>query len=361
MEFKFSKGDEESVQAQPVPEKKNQNALLILILLLVGGFSYVYFFTGIIKPQEEPKPVEAPKAQVVKMPLPPRDGETGKADSKPADVKKEAAATPKAEPPKAAPAPPVAAAAAPAVKAPLPPPAKPKEEPKKPEPVKPKEEPKKAEPAKPKEEPKKAELAKPTDKKSVVADKKPEPAKADAKKVAAAPAPKPKASPAKPEKSAKAATASAGSGGPWSILVGSYVLEDALSADMGRVRKAGLDPVVKPGARKKTSMNRLFLSEFSDRPSALAALDKLKRHTSDAFIIDQGGRHAVYAGSYLLDARAASETERLSAAGFKVTLKRAEIAIPSQSLTLGPFSDKKSADAALGKLKAAGVKAALSR
>jgi cell division septation protein DedD len=349
MEFKFSKGDEEGVQAQPVPEKKNQNALLILILLLVGGFSYVYFFTGIFKPQEASNPVEAPKAQVVKMPLPPRDGETGKADVKPADAKKEAAAAPKAEPPKAAPAPPVTAAAAPAVKAPLPPSAKPKEEPKK------------AEPAKPKEEPKKAEPVKPAEKKTVAADKKPEPAKADAKKVAAEPAPKPKVSPPKPEKSAKAVAASAGSGGPWSILVGTYVLEDALSADMGRVRKAGLDPVVKPGARKKTSMNRLFLSEFSDRPSALAALDKLKRHTSDAFIIDQGGKHTVYAGSYLLDARAASETERLSAAGFKVTLKRAEIAIPSQSLTLGPFSDKKAADAVLGKLKAAGVKAALSR
>jgi cell division septation protein DedD len=367
MEFKFSKGDADGAETQPAAEKKNQTALLVLLLILVGGFSYVYFFTGLIKPQEAPKPAEAPaKTQVVKMPLPPSDGGTVKTDAKPvdakpADAKKEAPAAPKAEPPKAS-----VAAAVPPAKTPAPPAAKPKEEPKKAEPVKAKEEPKKAEtkkaePAKPKEEPKKAEPAKPADKKPVVAEKKPEPAKADAKKATAAAEPKPKAPLEKSEKPAKTEAAAAASGGPWSVLVGSYVLEDALSADMGRVRKAGLDPVVKPGARKKSAMNRLFLSEFSDRAAAQTVLDKLKRHTSDAFIVEQGGKHAVYAGSYLLDVRAASETERLGAAGFQVTLKRVEIAIPSQSLTVGPFSDKKAADAALGKLKAAGIKATLSK
>jgi cell division protein FtsN len=51
----------------------------------------------------------------------------------------------------------------------------------------------------------------------------------------------------------------------------------------------------------------------------------------------------------------------LSAAGFHVSLKRTEVAIPSKNLTLGPYKNKKAAEAALGKLKAAGVKAALSR
>lgn len=360
MDFKFSKGGEENSQAEPAAEKKNQSAILALLVILVGGFSYVYFFTGIIKPQEPSKPAEpAETAQVVKMPLPPRDGEAAKADAKPADAKpadaKPAAAPPvKAEPAKPAPAAPVAVAVpapAPAAKPVAQPPAKPKEEPKKAEPVKPKEEPRKAEPAKPVE--KKPAVA---ESKPAAADKKAEPAKAEAKKVASEAAPK-AAVPAKPAKSEAAASAG---GGVWSILVGSYVLEDALSADMGRVRKAGLEPVVKAGPRKKTAMNRLYLSEFANRAGAQAVLDKLKRHTSDAFVVDQAGKHTVYAGSYLLDTHTATEVERLRAAGFQVSLKRTEVAIPSQNLILGPYKDKKAADAALGKLKAAGVKATLS-
>ena len=336
MEFKFSKGGDENVHAEPSGEKKNQSAILVLLLLLVGGFSYIYFFTGIIKPEDAPKPAEAPvAAKVVKMPLPPREGVAGKAAEKPTDVKKEAAQSVKAEPPKAQTAP--VAAPAPTAKAPVQP------------------------PAKTKEEPKKAESPKPAEKKPAVAVKKSEPAKAEVKKASADIVTKPKSLPVKMEKPVKAVAGATGSGGSWTILVGTYVLEDALSTDMGRVRKAGFTPVVKPGAHKKSPMNRLFLSEFADRAAAQATLDKLKRHTSDAFILDQAGKHTVYAGSYLLDARAASEMERLNAAGFPVSLKHAEIAIPSQSLTLGPFSDKKTADAALSKLKGAGVKATLSR
>jgi cell division septation protein DedD len=336
MEFKFSKGGDENVHAEPSGEKKNQSAILVLLLLLVGGFSYIYFFTGIIKPEDAPKPAEAPvAAKVVKMPLPPLEGVAGKVAAKSADVKKEVVQPVKAEPPKAQTAP--VATAAPAAKTPVQP------------------------PTKTKEEPKKAESAKPAEKKPAVAVKKSEPAKAEVKKASADIATKSKSLPEKLEKPVKAAAGSTGSKITWSILVGTYVLEDALSTDMGRVRKAGFSPAVKPGAHKKSAMNRLFLSEFADRAAAQAALDKLKRHTSDAFILDHAGKHTVYAGSYLLDVRAASEMERLNAAGFPVSLKHAEIAIPSQNLTLGPFSDKKTADAALSKLKGAGVKATLSR
>jgi cell division septation protein DedD len=349
MEFKFSKDEVENVQTEPAAEKKKQSALLALLLLLVGGFSYVYFFTGIIKPQEASKPVEAPPAaKVVKMPLPTRDGDAGKADAKPADAKKETVSPPKEQPPKVVQAAPVAV---------VPPPAKTPPQ----TAAKVKEEPKKVEAPKPKAEPKTAEPAKTVDKKTSVAEKKPEPAKVDAKKVATVTAPVTKSPTAKAEKAPKDESGSTASGSAWTILVGTYVLEDALSTDMGRVRKAGLNPLVKPGPRKKSAMNRLFLSEFADRDAAKAALDKLKRQTSDAFILDHAGKYTVYAGSYLLDVRAASEMERLGAAGFHVSLKRTEIAIPSKSLTVGPYKNKKAADVALGKLKAAGVKAALSR
>jgi cell division septation protein DedD len=154
---------------------------------------------------------------------------------------------------------------------------------------------------------------------------------------------------------------SAAEEGNWSVLVGTYVLEESLSADMSRVRKAGLVPVVKNAARKKSQMNRLLLSEFSDRAAARAAFEKLKAHTSDAFILEKGGRYAVYAGSYLLTERVASEKERLQAEGFPVTLQHSDVSIPAQSLTVGPFIGKKAASAAVKTLKGAGIKASLIR
>jgi cell division septation protein DedD len=130
---------------------------------------------------------------------------------------------------------------------------------------------------------------------------------------------------------------------------------------MGRVRKAGFEPVVKPSTKKKSSMNRLLVAEFADRSAALSSLENLKRHTSDAFVIEQNGKFAVYAGSYLQTESANLEKDRLKGAGFTVTVKHIDIAIPSQSLSVGPFKTKKDADGALGKLKSAGIKATFSR
>ena len=108
-------------------------------------------------------------------------------------------------------------------------------------------------------------------------------------------------------------------------------------------------------------MNRLLVSEYSNRASAQAVLDKLSRHTSDAFVIEQSGKFALYAGSYLKSEAAGSEKERLKAAGFTTTLKHAEISIPSQTLSVGPFSGKIAAEAARGKLRSAGIKATLTQ
>jgi cell division septation protein DedD len=360
MDFKFSKDSGETKAGEAPVEKKNQNALLILLLILVGGFAYIYLFTGLIKPQETPKPaaVQAPAAQAVKQPLPPREGETAKPDGKAAQKAEapKSAAAPAAVPvppakPAAAPPPPVKPAATPA------PAAKPAVAP--------------APPAKPVVA---AAVSKPP---APVAEKKVEkvPPKAEEKKTAAAPA-KPakadtKSAPVK-EGVKKPVTDSTTKGEPaakvkktpaesWSLTVGNYVLEEAMSADMGLIRKAGFQPVVKPSVRKKTSMNRLFVSQFDDRASAQTALEKLRRHTSDAFVMEQGGAFALYAGSYLQTDAASSEQARLKGAGYSITVKHAEIAIPSQSLAVGPFKSKKAADAAFAKLKQAGIKAALTQ
>ena len=104
-----------------------------------------------------------------------------------------------------------------------------------------------------------------------------------------------------------------------------------------------------------------MLAEFTDRESAQAELTKLKKVTSDAFMIDSAGMHSVYAGSYLLDCRVASEKERLAAAGFNLTLKRVDVSIPTKNLTAGSFAEKVAADDALKKLRAADIKASLTR
>lgn len=361
MDFKFSKDADDSQQESP-GEKKKQGSLLVLLLILVGGFTYLYFFTDLIKPQETQQLAEvtAPAPQVVKMPLPSREGEP----AKPAGTAPE-----KAEAPSAAATAPVTAAtqavkpavkpaaapvkqtSAPAAKAaPAPAPSKLKEEPKKVEAVKTAD--KKAQPA-PLADKKddKAAASKNDEKKPAAAAKKPAVA---GKKIAAAKddGVKPVSGVQSAAKGKKGATDSS------MLLVGDYVLEEALSADMGRVRKAGFKPVVKPSAHKKKSMNRLFVSDFTDRSSARSTLEKLKGYTSDAFIIEQGGRFSVYAGSYLQIESANAEKERLKAAGFLTTVRHTSIAIPSQSLSVGPFRNKKEADAAIARLKSSGIKAA---
>jgi cell division septation protein DedD len=308
MEFKIGKDSDESQSGEAQGEKQKQRTKLVLLLILVCGLAYIYFFTGLIKPQVSEKTAEAPASEapeVVKIPLPLREGETAK-PPKPAA---------KAEAPKPA-AVPVAKAA--------------------PAPV----------PTKPKEEPKKAEVKKPA-----AAEKKVAVAKESAKKPEADDQSKSEAA-AKPKKSTSDSL---------TLVIGNYVLEEKLSEDMGRVRKAGFEPVVQPSTKKKSSMNRLLVGEFADRNSALATLENLKHHTSDAFVIEQNSKFVVYAGSYVQNESATLEKDRLKSAGFQVTVKRIDIAIPSQSISIGPFKNKKEADSAIGKLKSAGLKATFSQ
>lgn len=340
MEFKFGQDSSDSQPENAPVEKKNQNALLVLLLVLVGGFAYLYFFTSLIRPLEEPKPAPAPAAapQAVKMPLPPRVDAPAAADTKtPAPP-----APPKTAVPAVPPVPPAKpAATAAAVPAAPPVAAKPKEEAKKtPD--------KKPQPPAVADKKPASGAATTAANKAAATGKKSDPAKDNTKKAVAAVQTKPKPA-AKPQKVAT----------PDSLVlvVGNYVLEEALSSDMARVRKAGFEPVVKSGTRKKSNMNRLFVAEYSERVAALAMLEKLKRHTADAFVIEQGGKFAVYAGSYLRSESARSEKERLKSAGFATTLKHSGIAIPSQTLSVGPFDTRKAADAALRKLTSAGVKA----
>jgi cell division septation protein DedD len=380
MDFKFSK-DSGGSQQEAGDNKGKQNVLLVVLLVLVGVFAYIYFFTGLIKSLPEQKVAEAPAAsQVAKQPLPATDGAPAKADAGAGEAKMDAAAPavkpePVQAPPVAAPAPVAAAkpavqeakeepkaveAAQPSVKKPLP--SAGKAGAKKPAPVE------KKEPVAVASKPAPVEKKEPVAVASKqmpapVAEKKPAEVKKPVEKPAAAAPAVAKVKKAQPKPVRKAATApvKVADSGKWTVLIGNYVLEEAMSNDLARVRKAGLEAYVVPGARKKTQMNRLLLAEFTDRDTAQSELAKLMRSTSDAFMADSAGMHVVYAGSYLLDSRAASEKERLAAAGFTLTLKRADVSIPTKNLTAGSFVEKSAAEEVLKKLRAAGVKATLSR
>lgn len=366
MDIKFSKDEGGSPQPNVIEEKGKQNVLLVVLLILVAGFGYVYFFTDLIKPAQEQKVAEVPPvSQVVKKPLPVPGGEPVKAAAvEGSGEKKDTVASQNTEPVKAAPAtaPAVVKAAA-------------------------------QDAAKPKAEVKKVETSQPVVKKSlpvvakvgenkpvpvnikqpVVAAKKPLPTKDGEKKMADTKKPVEKISkraesPLLPTKNlpTTAMKKSVVSGvtavpGRWTVLVGNYVLEEALATDLARVSKVGVEASIVPGPPKKSHMNRLLLAEFTNRVSAQNELSKLKKHTSDAFILESAGMHAVYAGSYLLDARALSEKERLRTAGFGLTLKHADVSIPTKNLIAGSFVDKSAAEDVLKKLRTAGVKATLSR
>lgn len=73
MDFKFSKDSGDSHPQEHSGGNKKQSTLLVLLLILIGGFTYLYFFTDLIKPQEVQKTAvaPAPAPQAVKMPLPP--------------------------------------------------------------------------------------------------------------------------------------------------------------------------------------------------------------------------------------------------------------------------------------------------
>ena len=326
MDFKFGNKKEETKDQEDSGSKGRQNILLLVLLILAGAAAYLYFFTDMIKPLNEKAPAESPVPQAIKKPLPPREGEAAKGE---VAAVAGAAIPGKPEPAKIAQSVPVANAPAAAGQV-------------------------AEQKSKAKEEPKKVEAPKTAAAKAQpVVEKKEKKAPATEKAAPAA-----KKEPAKP---AKKSTVTAKTSGRWTLLVGSYVIESNLSVDLAKVKKAGLEPAIKPGSRKKSTMNRLVVAEYADSASAKAELNKIARYTSDAFIIEHGGKHTLYAGSYILDSRATSEKERLAAAGYKLSLRRVEVAIPSKSLTAGVFSDRKVAEAALKKLKDAGLKGSLVR
>jgi len=324
MDFKFdagSKGD----AAHQGQDKGRQTLLLVLLLLLLGGFGYLYFFTGLIRPQEQPV-APPPVPQVVKQPLPARDGVQAQMSSAVQPVAVPVAGTAPAAVPAAVPALPAAGAAKPsAAPATLQPASKPVVPAVKPV----------------------APVVKPAAQKPVVATKPAASTPAVVPQVATkkAPVSKPALKPVAPAKT----------GGPWTVVVGNYVLEEKLAADMARVKAAGLTPVMTSGQRHMTTMHRLKYADYADRAMALQAVEMLKRTAGDGFALQRSGKHEVFAGSYAQLASAQAEQQRLAAAGITVSIQKSQVGVPSRKLTAGTYTSRALAESTLKKLKQAGI------
>lgn len=338
MDIKFDKetaGSEETPAS--VPEKGRQTTQLLLLVLLLGVFGYVYFFTGLIRPQEPPPTPPQPVQQVVKQPLPSRDATPGDA------VKPVVAVKPNAAPVQPAPQP---QAVAPGVK------------PVESKPVKPAEAAKPAvsAPAKPvvatvpaekkPEQPKQAAVATPPVKVEQKADA---PANSVVKKS------QPVSAKDGQEKAAQPTKAVANTKGPWTLVVNYYVVEETLAADLAKLKKAGFSPVVSSGPKRPSSMNRLFYLEAASKEEAQKAVEKLRSAAGDGFSVQHGAAYDVFAGSYAVVDGAKAEQQRLAASGIKVELRKVKVGIASRKLSVGTFTDRKSAEEALKKLKGIGV------
>ena len=353
-----------------MPEKKSsQQLLLLLLLLLVVLFVYLYFFTGLIKPRgEQPKPQPVSEAPV-KKPLPPRleakgaaplakaeehkgamtpaapakPGEAAKAAAKPAAGAKEpAAAKPAAGAKETATAKPAAgakeaAAGKPAASA------KPGAPASQAKPAAPAAQAKGAQPgAAP------AHEAKP----AAAAAKMPAAPSATAAKVAQKQGAAPMSAAAEPKKPKAAAKPA----GPlYTLAINGDLAESEMGPVMAKLKKVGITHVVSSKQHKGETMHRLFLADFANHDEAAEELERLKLAAPDAFMLKEGGRYAVYAGSYLRDTKAATEQNRLQAKGVQLLVKSATAPVIVLNVRAGGYADQAAADKAAKALKKAGL------
>lgn len=345
MDIKFSKESQEADSSQDQPQEKGrQTSLLVLLLVLLGGFAYLYFFTDLIRKQPgEQLPLPAPS--VVKQPLPQRPVSS-------------VATVPSPTPPQVAvPAVPPTVAVVPAKPATAPA--------QQPAVVKPPVQPVVKPPAK---QPSAAQMAAKVGGNKPVASQQAQPTvqtkttaapvktKLEQGKAGAAKAPASTAAKQAAVKSIQSVkTAVAKPSGPWTVVVGLYVVEETLASDAAEVKKTGLNPLITTGPRREVTMNRLFLGEFSDKQQALQAIEKLRAAGGSGFTLQKGDKVEAYAGSFAVASGAQSERQRLAAAGVTTTVRKTTVSLASRKLTAGTYTNRSAADQAVKKLKSAGI------
>lgn len=306
---------------------KNKGALLVL-LILVGGFAYLYFFTSLIVPHEVPPAVTPVGAPEVKQSMPP------KLPAQPpvaADAKKTAEVKPV---PAAAPAQPVkpAAVAAPAPAA-----------------VKPAAAPQAV--AKPATPPAPAAA-----KKEVAAPHKNEPKAVKAVEQKSAKPSQKKAEPKAGKAPAAAVkTVARKKSESYTIVVGEFPGGEEAAAAEAKLAKLGMKPAARQETKKTRNMHRLYFGAYTDYEVYSAALDKLRQAAKGAFGIEKDGKYSLYAGSFSSKERAEKEKKDLLAKGFTLQVQQVVLSLSTVRITVGQFSARADADRAAAKMKGEGL------
>lgn len=341
---KVSEFDEQENQGSG----KSKGSLLVLLVLL-GGFAYLYFFTSLIVPHEVPS-AKAPEVSTeVKqsMPLKPVASPSNQAApdaKKPEEAKPAVSPVPPAAKPTAPPvAPPVAAPApvkpaAPVTAAPAP-----------------------AKPVAPVPAPQPQAAAKPailpptpaaSKKEAAVPVKKdePKPAKAAEQKPAPAVQKKDEAGSTKapaPEKPAVRTT--------YTIFAGEFPSGEEAAAAEAKLARLGIKPVTRQETKKSKSMNRLFFGVYTDYDVYSAELDKLRQSAKGAFGVEKEGKYYLYAGSFSSKERVEKEKKALSAKGITLQAQLVVLPLSTVRLTAGRFTAKGEADKATARMKGEGL------
>jgi hypothetical protein len=145
-------------------------------------------------------------------------------------------------------------------------------------------------------------------------------------------------------------------GGKFTLVVGTYVLKSSMLADKAKLERAGLKPSVSAGRKMSEPMNRLLVAEFGSYSSARSELNRVRKTSKDAFLLQEKGRFTVYAGSYFRHERALQEQERLRRQGFVPIVKKSDAPVSTFTLTSGNFPTREAALKEAARLRKLGFK-----
>ena len=150
-------------------------------------------------------------------------------------------------------------------------------------------------------------------------------------------------------------TAAAPGQGAYLLQIGAYVLEANLEQTLKTVRALGYQPLVSTG-KKTVAMTRLRVGAYP-QTQAREKLRELKQLAPAAFLLAEGERMALYAGSYFGLDRARVEADLLYQHDIHIDEETVSVAIPIRTVRFGAFSDAAAAEIVAEQTKKAGLDA----
>lgn len=161
------------------------------------------------------------------------------------------------------------------------------------------------------------------------------------------------------EKTSPASIEKTSAKGLYTLQLGVYVTEKAMTSQKRKVIAAGFTPVITKGPSKNQVMNRLYLRDYADYTEAAINLQKIRKFTKDGFILPEKGKYAVYAGSYFVAESAEKEHNRLAGEGFNTEIRKVNLPVNSMKLTAGKYPSREVAEKEAKRLNSMGIKASV--